>query len=58
MRILLSQYEYAIEYRQTMKHGNADALSRLPAGPDIEVDEEEVDDLNTVCSIKTIALPT
>ena len=32
--LMLRQYEYKVEYRKTSDHGNADALSRLPAGPD------------------------
>ena len=29
--LMLSQYNYTIEYRPTKQHGNADAFSRLPA---------------------------
>lgn len=54
---MLSQYEYSIEYRKTTDHGNADALSRLPMGPDTLFDEEEERaDVDTVCTIKTISL--
>ena len=54
---MLSQYEYSIEYRKTSDHGNADALSRLPAGPDALFDEgEEEADVDTVCTIRTISL--
>ena len=28
--LLLALYEYTIAYRPTQKHGNADAMSRLP----------------------------
>ena len=36
--ILLSEYNYKIVYRSTTHHANADALWRLPAGPDLEFD--------------------
>jgi len=53
--LLLSQYDYSIEYRQTKDHGNADALSRLPASSDKVFDgEEDEEDIETVCSIKAI----
>ena len=53
--LMLSQYDYNIEYRKTSHHGNADALSRLPSGPDPDFDGEEIDsDSDTICTIKTI----
>jgi len=33
--ILLVAYNFAIQYRSTSAHGNADALSRLPVGTDV-----------------------
>ncbi|KAL5518093.1 hypothetical protein EMCRGX_G003773 [Ephydatia muelleri] len=55
--LMLSQYQYSIEYRKTSDHSNADALSRLPVGPDANFDEEEGDaDVDTVCTIKTVSL--
>jgi len=55
--LLLNQYHYKIEYRNTRDHGNADALSRLPQGPDEIFDGEEKDaDIDTICMIKTISV--
>ena len=42
--LTLSQYDYEIEYRSTNKYGNADALNRLPFGPDVDFDKEEGED--------------
>ena len=53
--LLLSQYNYTIEYRSTKQHGNADALSRPPVGPDLSFDGEEGDnDVDTVCTTRVI----
>ena len=53
--LTLSQYDYAIEYRKTSAHGNADALSRLPVGDDPSFDREETGaDSTTICTIKII----
>jgi len=55
--LLLNQYNYKIEYRKTNDHGNADALSRLPQGPDDIFDGEETDaDIDTICTIKLISM--
>ena len=55
--LLLNQYDYKIEYRNTKEHGNADALSRLPMGPDTIFDGEESDnDIDTICIVKTISM--
>ncbi|XP_049796400.1 uncharacterized protein K02A2.6-like [Schistocerca nitens] len=40
--IFLSQYRYDILYRSTAKHGNADALSRLPVAEDRGFDSSEL----------------
>ena len=56
---MLNEYNYSIDYRETKKHGNADALSCLPVGPDTKFDEEESDaDVDTihVCMMKTISM--
>ena len=39
--LLLMGHDYDISYRSSAEHSNADALSRLPAGPDVAFDREE-----------------
>ena len=53
--LMLSQYDYTIDYRSTKQHGNVDALSRLSVGPDLSFDGEEGDnDVDTVCTTRVI----
>nr|KAG5708655.1 hypothetical protein BaRGS_034872 [Batillaria attramentaria] len=50
-------FDYTIEYRKTADHGNADALSRLPSGDDIDFDREESgEDTDMVCAIRVLSL--
>ena len=54
--LTLSQNDYSIEYRRTSEHGNADALSRLPVGEDVQFDkEQEAADISTVYTIQTLS---
>ena len=53
---MLSQYDYSVEFRKTWEHGNADVLSRLPAGSDHGFDGEEMgDDVDNVCTVRMIS---
>ena len=53
--LILSQYDYSVEFRQTHEHGNVDVLSRLPVGSYLQFDGEEMgegmDNVCTVCMI-------
>jgi len=56
--LYLSQFTYTVEYRNTLEHGNADALSRLPARTSNDVSPDIDSDINYI-SIKAIeVLPT
>ncbi|XP_037942747.1 uncharacterized protein K02A2.6-like [Teleopsis dalmanni] len=49
--IVLQAYEYIIRFKSSSQNANADALSRLPCGDDIQFDRKEVvmlDDVDTV----------
>ena len=53
--LMLSQFNYKIEFRKTNGRANADTVSRLPLQEDSQIDEEEsVDDTLMVCQIQTI----
>ncbi|KII61304.1 hypothetical protein RF11_06468 [Thelohanellus kitauei] len=52
----LNSYDYNIEYRSTAMHGNADALSILPSGPDVEFCRvEEFKNTDTICNISSLS---
>ena len=52
--ILLSAYQYDIEYRSTAKHANADFLSRLP----LQIEKpEDVDEVRLVNILQIESLP-
>ena len=38
---ILASYDFEVEYRPGEKHGNADALSRIPHAPPLTAEEEE-----------------
>lgn len=56
--IILMAYQFEIKYRRSSEHGNADALSRLPIGPDPEFDKNEycnsISEFNTPINIDII----
>ena len=46
--LLLSGYQYDIEYRSTHKHASADCLSRLPLNDQVRNENGEVQEINRV----------
>ena len=53
----LNQFDYDIQYRKSSDHGNADVLSRLPAGSDPDFDREESgEDSDVVWAIRVLSL--
>ncbi|XP_037931459.1 uncharacterized protein K02A2.6-like [Teleopsis dalmanni] len=60
--IILMAYQFDIKYKPTAQHGNADALSRLPEGPDNNFDQEDncfaVEELDTPIDAEVIRFHT
>ncbi|XP_037942535.1 uncharacterized protein K02A2.6-like [Teleopsis dalmanni] len=56
--IILMSYQFEIQYRRTADHSNADALSRLPCGPDPEFDKFEcchqIENYDTPINVKLL----
>ena len=48
--IILSAYNYEVKYQPTDKHGNTDALSRLPLDIDAHCTDDDAND--TVCLLE------
>ena len=53
--LLLSGYQYDIQYRSTTKHANADCLSRLPVA--IEATQPEIDEVKLINKLQIESLP-
>ncbi|KII65760.1 hypothetical protein RF11_07939 [Thelohanellus kitauei] len=54
---ILNIYNFIIEYSTSIENGNADALSRLPSGPDHAFDRKEgLDDFDRVYTIRSISI--
>ena len=54
--LMLSQCDYSVEFWKTQQHGNADALSCLPAGSDLQFDGEEMgENVDNACTIHMIS---
>ena len=47
--IILSAYEYDVQYKPSGKHANADGLSRLPLN---NTEKDDKDDVDVVCALE------
>ena len=56
--IMLSAYQYDIEFRPTHKHGNADCLSRLPLNNHLNTEKADAASLFNIYQIGTLPVKT
>ena len=49
--IILSAYDYVVQFKPSAQHANADGLSHLPLNTD-EISTDETDDLAIVCAVE------
>ena len=49
--IILSAYDYAVQFKPSAQHANADGLSSLPVAAD-KISSEEADELMIVCAVE------
>lgn len=53
--LILSAYQYDIEYRKATEHGNADAFSRLPVQGNVESEEADIFRFSQIDELPVVA---